>query len=678
MAASDPDDTRRARQDDPPAGGGAAPRDSDADTDPSIPAPSLDRSEPPRVVAVSRSVVLGGDDQDGDGAIELDEEADAGEESAPVDSFSTDVLPSAAADRRPTLGPASGGRSTPMPAPVLPAGAERPFPPRPAQGLIIPVPPPFVPCPEAIPRHETAQIARRPAVAPPPPPEPVPSIDSQAQASVRWPPASSASPAAPRHEVGLPRVIISEEAFRPSSPPPSHAPSRPTPPALASWAPADPGAAIQPSPPLRRPSMPEAEVLAAVEAFAPPAGGVWSPPVAIQPADGAGIEADGVAEIPDEDVAPAPPDPDVAVVESGDDEEESAALAIAEDLPPMTDLGPDTLPSVISIPEDDVPRRSAAPSVPQVAPGPPPAGRDRVEEIADEDVQTIEPEVVAVVPPPGAPPEAAAAVGATTRAPLRVGPTRRRRRRGARKSWWEEVFDEEYLRSLPKFTPEDTRREVDLVQRVLGVEPGGVILDLACGHGRHAVELAARGYEVVGVDLSLPMLARAGEAAQQRGVKINFIQGCMRELQFEAVFDAAYCVGTSFGYFDDETNAAVARNVWRALKPSGVFLLETCNRDHVIREMPRSTWFQGEDRQYLEEVDFNYITSRLVIHRSWALPGGDQESADYSIRLYSLHELGMMLHSSGFRVSEVTGHYATPGVFFGSDSARLITLAEKR
>jgi hypothetical protein len=57
--------------------------------------------------------------------------------------------------------------------------------------------------------------------------------------------------------------------------------------------------------------------------------------------------------------------------------------------------------------------------------------------------------------------------------------------------------------------------------------------------------------------------------------------------------------------------------------------------------------------------------------------GGISRELDFSIRLYTLHELGKLLHEAGFKVLEVTGHPAHPGVFFGSESPRIIVLAER-
>jgi len=250
------------------------------------------------------------------------------------------------------------------------------------------------------------------------------------------------------------------------------------------------------------------------------------------------------------------------------------------------------------------------------------------------------------------------------------------RRKG--RLWWEDFFNDDYLRATEKITDEQIAREVDFIEQSLSVERGGAVLDLACGTGRHAVELGARGYEVVGFDLSLAMLARAGDDAQDRGVKLNFVQGDMRDMTFDEQFDGVFCWNTSFGYFEEEKNAQVIDRVHRALKAGGLFLLDVVNRDFLVRQSPSLAWFEGDGCVCMDEMIVDFITSRMRIKRTMMLDDGRSREVDYSLRTYSLHELGKILHDHGFKVCEVSGRPATPGVFFGNESPRTIILAEKR
>jgi SAM-dependent methyltransferase len=243
--------------------------------------------------------------------------------------------------------------------------------------------------------------------------------------------------------------------------------------------------------------------------------------------------------------------------------------------------------------------------------------------------------------------------------------------------WFEEVFDEDYLRTLPFMTAEQTLREVAFIREALAPPPDGQILDIACGYGRHAIELSQRGLRVTGLDLSLPLLIRAADESQRRSLSVNFVHADMREMAFDGQFDGAYCILSSFGYFDEETNLKVATAICRSLKPGGRFLLDTLNRDYIVSDLPTRVWWEGDGCVVLEEVDFNFHTSRVIIRRSVVFQDGRQVEQDISIRAYSLHELGKLLRQAGFRVLDVSGSLATKGNFFGATSRNIIMVCER-
>lgn len=245
-------------------------------------------------------------------------------------------------------------------------------------------------------------------------------------------------------------------------------------------------------------------------------------------------------------------------------------------------------------------------------------------------------------------------------------------------NWFNDVFTEEYFRTLPKDFHKQTERDAKFIHHSLGLQKGARLLDLACGFGRHAVELAARDYEIAGLDVSMAMLQRALNEAQRRGLSIKFVHGDMRELNFNGIFDACFCWQTSFGYFDDRTNVQVAKGIARALKPGGRFLLDVVNRDYVVGEMPSRTWWEGHECVFLEEVEFDNHFSVLHTKRSFIYEDGSppREFSSY-IRLYSLHELRQLLHFAGFRVLEVSGNIHHRGSFLGPSSPRIILLAER-
>lgn len=337
----------------------------------------------------------------------------------------------------------------------------------------------------------------------------------------------------------------------------------------------------------------------------------------------------------------------------------------------------------VEIPVAAPPAPPAEPA-PVAAPAPAAAVEADTVELGRDDAISVPPgEVdVASIEPPAAAPDSQAEVPKPPPPPRRKSPSSHPKplptaRRKQRRAWWEDAFGEDFVRSTLRMSDAQIRREVDFIEESLGVAAGGVVLDLACGAGHHAVELASRGYGLVGYDLSLYQLALAAEVAQGRSQKINFLQGDMREMDFEESFDGVFCWDTSFGYFEEEKNVAVAQKVFASLRSGGMFLLDVINRDFAAKQSPCQIWYEGDACVCMDDMSLDYITSRLRVKRSVILDDGATHECNYSIRAYSMHELGKLLHEVGFRVTEASGHPATPGVFFGDHSPRVIMLAQK-
>ena len=113
--------------------------------------------------------------------------------------------------------------------------------------------------------------------------------------------------------------------------------------------------------------------------------------------------------------------------------------------------------------------------------------------------------------------------------------------------WYQTFFGEDYLRIYHFLTPERTRREVEGIIKLLGLPEGKAILDLCCGHGRHPVSLAKRGYWMTGQDLSAVFLEHGRAAAEAEGVAVRWVESGMRQIPFEDEFDAIINIFTAFG-----------------------------------------------------------------------------------------------------------------------------------
>lgn len=240
------------------------------------------------------------------------------------------------------------------------------------------------------------------------------------------------------------------------------------------------------------------------------------------------------------------------------------------------------------------------------------------------------------------------------------------------------VFDADYLHFYgPRIDAATSRDDAELVAGLLadtlGKRRGTRVLDVGCGHGRIALELAARGCAVTGIDTSAPFLRRAKAAAKQRKLPVRFLAQDMRALNYTAEFDAALSWFSSFGYFDDTTDRAVLAALARALRPGGVLLLDHVNRDWLLANFQAVRLFERGRQTMIDRNSFDPIDNRLTCHRTvWR--GGARRDMHYAVRLFTCSELRGWLVDAGFaQVDFVDGERAT----FSRGSDRMIAVARR-
>src|ERR671923_1446357 len=189
--------------------------------------------------------------------------------------------------------------------------------------------------------------------------------------------------------------------------------------------------------------------------------------------------------------------------------------------------------------------------------------------------------------------------------------------------WWQSWFGPEYLALYDGYLQERTPREIDQLEALLGARPPLRILDLPCGQGRHAIELARRGYQVTGVDLSAYLLGIARRRAEDLGVEVRWIQGDMREPLADGRFDLVLNLFTSFGYFaaasDDQRVAAAASAM---LRPGGRFVVEVINGDRILANFQEREWFTVGEAAVMERRSIDKAARRMTVERTVA-PAAD-------------------------------------------------------
>ncbi len=223
--------------------------------------------------------------------------------------------------------------------------------------------------------------------------------------------------------------------------------------------------------------------------------------------------------------------------------------------------------------------------------------------------------------------------------------------------WWTDFYSGlclEYVRHARD--EEQSRAELGFIQAAMGLPTRARVLDVPCGGGRLAMEMADLGYAVTGIDQSDALIHAARTEAEFRGIVVDWRQGDMRRLPEDGSYDAAVCFWNSFGYFDDADNREFLRSVCRSLKPGGRLALDTPLLETLLLDAvqePR-VWERAGDLLALEERSYDHESGRL--ESSWTfIRGGQREVRNMSIRLYTYRELIAMLEQAGFRLHEAYG-----------------------
>jgi len=222
---------------------------------------------------------------------------------------------------------------------------------------------------------------------------------------------------------------------------------------------------------------------------------------------------------------------------------------------------------------------------------------------------------------------------------------------------------------------EKAQEEVTNIISLLKVSPGASVLDLCCGPGRHSLELARRGFSVIGVDRTKTYLEKARRKAEIEGLKVEFIQGDMRSFCKPNTFDAVINFFTSFGYFEDmKDDKQVIINVYRSLKNGGVFLVDIMGKEILARIFRERDWHEVNDTIVLEERkvcrNWTWIENRWIM-----IKDGKIEEYKISHRLYSAAELTALLNDCGFNAIDVYGDLT--GALYDHTAKRLILVAHK-
>lgn len=203
---------------------------------------------------------------------------------------------------------------------------------------------------------------------------------------------------------------------------------------------------------------------------------------------------------------------------------------------------------------------------------------------------------------------------------------------------------------------EDTKRQVTFLIDELKLQGGEKILDLACGFGRHSLELARRGFAVTGVDITPAYIQYAKEQAESEGLDARFLCADIREVGFKSEFDLVLNMADgAVGYLEnDAENRKIFAVVSKALKPGGRHFMDIMNGSYAEKHFPCKLWDAGEMGLTLSNFEWDDKT-RILIYGQLDFEYGKalkkpEMTEGNPIRLYTLTEIAEIMSSVGMKV----------------------------
>lgn len=238
--------------------------------------------------------------------------------------------------------------------------------------------------------------------------------------------------------------------------------------------------------------------------------------------------------------------------------------------------------------------------------------------------------------------------------------------------WFKVWFNSPYYHMLYRDRDfSEAERFIVRLTDFLSLPYGSIALDLACGKGRHSLQLRKQGFNVIGLDLAEDSI----EAAKQLEVDgLEFFVHDMRSLYWKDHFDLVVNLFTSFGYFHNpEDDQRTISSVADALKPGGIFVLDYMNVQKVIDNLVPF------EEKHVDGIRFGIsreVENDMIVKTIEVTDGDAQLRFQEEVDVLDMDAFSEYLSTAGLHLEQVFGNYSLEP-FDVDASDRLIIVAKK-
>jgi SAM-dependent methyltransferase len=240
--------------------------------------------------------------------------------------------------------------------------------------------------------------------------------------------------------------------------------------------------------------------------------------------------------------------------------------------------------------------------------------------------------------------------------------------------WYETFFSGlalEFWRQAVPLTL--TNAEVDFIEELLvRSDKKSSLLDVFCGYGRHSLPLAWKGYHVTAVDIAGEYTRALKREARRQRLPLDIIQGDFLKIRLKKRFDAAFCLGNSFGFFDDRGMAMFLKKVAAALKKSGKFLIDSAMAaESILPNLQTEGTYKTKDITLRLKNVYHPERSFLETHYEFIRGRRIQKLVSEHF-VYTLAEIKRLLENAGLQTIAVYSSTAKKPYILGSPQLYLV------
>ena len=221
-----------------------------------------------------------------------------------------------------------------------------------------------------------------------------------------------------------------------------------------------------------------------------------------------------------------------------------------------------------------------------------------------------------------------------------------------------------------------TEVEAEFIMEIAGLEPGDRVLDIMCGYGRHALELARKGVHVTAIDNLKDYIREIEGKATSEQLPVEPVLSGALEAQLSGTYKAAICMGNSFAFFEKKDAVSLLKNMATHLEPGGLLLINSWMIAEIaIKHFRERDWYYVGDYKYLLDYRFLFQPNRIESEQTIISKDGSIEVVKGMDYIFSLDELEDMFQQAGLTTREL---YSTPRKKrFSLGDGRIYIVAEK-